>query len=67
MRLSGGMAAAMHSVGDDEILKNSFANYVFEHFEIAAYRASLVLAADGGFTQAIGLLRQSLREEESMA
>ena len=61
------MAAAMHSVADDEILKNSFANCAFEHFEIAAYRASLVLAEDGGFTQATVLLRQSLREEESMA
>jgi len=67
LSLSGGMAAMMHSVAGDEILKNSFANYAFEHFEIAAYRASLVLAEDGGFTQATGLLRQSLREEESMA
>ena len=67
LSLSGGMAAVMHSVAGDEILKNSFANYAFEHFEIAAYKASLVLAEDGGFAKATSLLQQSLAEEESMA
>lgn len=65
--LSGGMAAMVHTVAGDEILKNSFANYAFEHFEIAGYRSVLVLAEDGGFSQALPLLRQSLDEEEDMA
>lgn len=67
LSMSGGMAAMMHTVAGDEILKNSFANFAFEHFEIAAYRSLLVLADDGGFSGATSLLEQSLREEESMA
>jgi ferritin-like metal-binding protein YciE len=67
LSMSGGMAAVMHSVAGDEILKNSFANYAFEHFEIAAYKSLLTLAEDGGFTSATQLLNQSLTEEQNMA
>ena len=67
LSMSGGMAAVMHSVAGDEILKNSFANFAFEHFEIAAYRSLIVLAEDGGLSGATSLLGQSLSEEESMA
>ena len=67
LSMSGSMAAIAHSVAGDEILKNSFANYAFEHFEIAAYKSLLVLAEDGGFAQAAPLLQQSLGEEQSMA
>lgn len=67
LSMSGGMAAIVHSVAGDEILKNSYANYAFEHFEIAAYKSLLTLADDGGFGQATAALRQSLAEEEAMA
>ncbi len=67
LSMSGSMAAIAHSVAGDEIPKNSFANYAFEHFEIAAYKSLLVLAEDGGFTQAVPLLKKSLGEEQSMA
>jgi len=67
LSLSGSMAAIVHSVAGDEILKNSFANFAFEHFEIAGYTSLLTLAEDGGFTQAIPLLKQSLGEEQRMA
>ena len=67
LSLSGSMAAIMHSVAGDEIVKNSFANYAFEHFEIAAYKSLLTLADDGGFEQATAALRKSLAEEEAMA
>ena len=67
LSMSGGMAAMAHSVAGDEILKNSFANYAFEHFEIASYKSLLVLAEDGGFAQATPLLELSLGEEQSMA
>ncbi|WP_210359134.1 ferritin-like domain-containing protein [Sphingomonas beigongshangi] len=67
LSMSGGMAALGHSVAGDEIVKNSFANYAFEHFEIAAYKSLLVLAEDGGFAPATPLLKQSLGEEEAMA
>ncbi|WP_076072358.1 ferritin-like domain-containing protein [Sphingomonas montana] len=65
--LSGGLAAIAHTVAGDEILKNSFANYAFEHFEIAAYTSLLTLSEDAGFTQTTSLLQQSLGEEQSMA
>lgn len=67
LSLSGSMAALTHSVAGDEIVKNSFANYAFEHFEIAAYKALLVLAEDGGFANAAPLLAPSLGEEQAMA
>ena len=67
LSMSGGMAALGHSVAGDEILKNSFANYAFEHFEIASYKSVITLAGDGGFASAATSLQQSLREEESMA
>lgn len=67
LSLSGGMAAMTHSLAGDEIVKNSFANYAFEHFEIAAYRSLLTLAEDGGFARARGPLDQSLHEEQAMA
>ncbi|OWK32225.1 ferritin-like domain-containing protein [Sphingomonas mucosissima] len=67
LSMSGTMAALAHSVAGDEIIKNSFANYAFEHFEIAAYKSLLVMAEDGGFTNATPALKQSLGEEEDMA
>jgi len=67
LSMSGGMAAIAHSVAGDEIVKNSFANYAFEHFEIAAYKSLLVMAEDGGFAQATPLLKLSLKEEQDMA
>jgi ferritin-like metal-binding protein YciE len=67
LSMSGGMAALAHTVAGDEIIKNSFANYAFEHFEIASYKSLLVLAEDGGFARALPLLEQSLSEEVNMA
>lgn len=67
LSFSGTMAALAHTPAGDEIVKNSFANYAFEHFEIAAYKSLLVLGEDGGFTTALTGLRQSLGEEQSMA
>jgi len=67
LSLSGSMAAIVHTVAGDEILKNSFANYAFEHFEIAAYKSLLTLAEDCGLSQTTALLQQSLQEEQSMA
>ncbi len=67
LSMSGGMAAIAHSVAGDEIVKNSFANYAFEHFEITAYKSLLTMAEDGGFASATPLLQQSLTEEQAMA
>ena len=61
------MAAMGHAVAGDEILKNSFANFAFENYEIATYSALLVLADAGQLHQAKTALQQSRSEEEAMA
>jgi ferritin-like metal-binding protein YciE len=65
--LMGNMAALAHAPMQDEILKNSMANYAFEHFEIASYKSLLVLAEIAGDAGSPTALRQSLQEEERMA
>jgi ferritin-like metal-binding protein YciE len=67
MSLLGNMAAMSHAVASDEVLKNTFANYAFEHYEIAAYKSLIALANDLGLTNTIALLKTSLDEEEKMA
>jgi ferritin-like metal-binding protein YciE len=51
LSVMGRMAAMGHTMADDEILKNSFANFAFENFEIAAYNSLLTLADAGGLAQ----------------
>ncbi|WP_424137938.1 ferritin-like domain-containing protein [Roseomonas chloroacetimidivorans] len=63
----GNMAAMAHGIAPDEILKNSLANYAFEHFEIASYKSLLTLADLAGDTRSPAALQESLREEERMA
>ena len=65
--LSGNMAALAHMPMSDEILKNTFANYAFEHFEIASYRSLIALAEAVGDAQSIPVLKESLAEEEKTA
>ena len=67
MSFVGNLAAMMHAPASDEVVKNSLANYAFEHYEIAGYRALLALAEEFQHGSAVRLLTQSLREEEAMA
>jgi ferritin-like metal-binding protein YciE len=67
LSMAGGMAALGHSAASDEILKNSFANYAFENFEISAYKSLRTMAELGGFANAISVIEQNLSEEEAMA
>jgi len=67
MGFMANMQTLGHAVADDEILKNTFANMAFENFEIASYKSLIAMAEVYGQTQAIGLLQQSLQEEERMA
>src|SRR6195952_813631 len=60
----GNVAAALHTPAADEVLKNTFANYAFEHQEIAAYTSLIAMAERVGDTASIGPLQQSLAEEE---
>lgn len=62
----GNIAAMGHSMAGDEILKNSFANYAFESFEVAAYTSLIAMAQHVGDQQAIAALEQNLREEVAM-
>ena len=67
MSLVGNMAALTHTIAPDEVIKNTFANYAFEHFEIASYKSLMTMAnavGQGGMTSA---LQQSLSEEIDMA
>jgi ferritin-like metal-binding protein YciE len=63
----GNVAAALHTPASDEVLKNTFANFAFEHQEIAAYTSLIAMAEVVGDTGAVPALRQSLSEEEAMA
>lgn len=67
LSLGGNLAALAHTVAGDEILKNSFANYAFENFEAASYRALITMAEMGSFGSAVAPLRQTLEEERAMA
>jgi ferritin-like metal-binding protein YciE len=67
LSLSGGLAALGHSVAGDEIVKNSLANFAFENFEIAAYKALMIMADHGGFGTATLVLQTNLQEEIEMA
>ena len=63
----GNLASLMHAPAQDEIIKNTFANYAFEHYEMAAYKSLITMSEQVGNTGAIPLLKQSLSEEVSMA
>lgn len=67
LSLAGNMAALMHTVAPDEVVKNTFANYAFEHFEIASYKSLLTLSDAVGRGSDQTALKQSLSEELDMA
>jgi ferritin-like metal-binding protein YciE len=64
--VAASVMAVAHSMAGDEILKNTFANNAFEHFEIAAYKSLLVLCPEE-MARARSQLEASLKEEERMA
>jgi len=65
--LVGNLAALGHVFAPDEILKNSFANFAFENFEIASYRSLITVGETGGFGSALPMLQLTLDEELAMA
>jgi Uncharacterized protein conserved in bacteria len=67
LSMGGAMAAIGHTFAPDEIVKNSFADFAFENYEIAAYKSLLCLAEEAGVRSAIDPLRQNLEEEQAMA
>jgi ferritin-like metal-binding protein YciE len=67
LSFTGSMAAMGHTMAGDEILKNSYANFAFENFEIAAYKSLLILAELGGHGPVTAALLANLKEEQAMA
>lgn len=63
----GNIAAMAHMPASDEIIKNTLANYMFEHFEIAAYKSLITMAEYLGDAKAVVAAKESLGEEERMA
>lgn len=63
----GNLAALAHTSASDEILKNILANYMFEHFEIAAYKSLITMSEFLNHAVGTAAARTSLREEEEMA
>lgn len=67
LTISGNLAAIAHTFAPDEILKNSFANFAFENFEIASYKGLITVAEIGDYANAIPHLTKTLQEEQAMA
>jgi ferritin-like metal-binding protein YciE len=67
LQIMGNVAAMTHAVAQDEVVKNTLANYAFEHMEIATYRSLLTMADVVGDNAHPRLLQQSLDEEIRMA
>jgi ferritin-like metal-binding protein YciE len=65
--LVGNLAALGHTFAPDAILKNSMANFAFENYEVASYKALIAVAESGGFSSAVPLLKATLKEELAMA
>jgi ferritin-like metal-binding protein YciE len=65
--IGGNFAALSHSTASDEIIKNTLANYMFEHFEIASYKSLATMAEFVGHAPGIAAAQANLREEEVMA
>ncbi len=65
--LVGNFAALGHVPMQDEVLKNTFSNYAFEHMEIAAYTSLIAMADAVGDSEAVPVLKQSLEEEVATA
>jgi ferritin-like metal-binding protein YciE len=64
-KLAGNVQAIVHAVAGDEVLKDLFALYAFEHFEQAAYRSLIAMAEDVGEPNVAQTCREILRQEEA--
>ena len=67
LSLLGTLTATSNAMGEDEILKNMFSNYAFEHYELATYKSLVRMAQELGLEEAKSLLGASRSEEQKMA
>jgi ferritin-like metal-binding protein YciE len=63
----GNMAAMAHTVAEDEILKNTFANKRSKTSKSTAYKSLLAMCDSAGAAACKSPLEANLREEETMA
>ena len=66
-KLAGNLQAMAHAVAGDEVLKDMFALFAFEHFEIASYRSLIAMAEGVGETSVVQTCQTILRQEEATA
>jgi ferritin-like metal-binding protein YciE len=67
LSIMGNLAAMGHAATQDEVIKNSLANFAFENYEVATYRSLLTMAEVAGDPSGPRLLQESLKEEMDMA
>jgi len=67
MGLAQNMQMMMHAAAGDEVIKNSFAGFAFEHFEIAAYSALAIIAQAAGESEIAQMANDICQQEQEMA
>ena len=60
------MAGFAHAFASDEVLKNVLAAVGFKAYEIGSYKVLVALAEAVGATDDVGVLTQSMQEEQEM-
>ena len=65
MKLTGNLQAMFHASAGDEVLKDLFALYAFEHFEQASYLSLITMAEECGEAEVASTCRQILQQEEA--
>lgn len=65
MKLAGNLQAMTHALAGDEVLKDLFALFAFEHFEQASYRSLIAMAEEVGEASVAQTCREILRQEEA--
>ena len=63
-KLAANLQGMAHMTAGDEVLKNAFALFAFEHFEQASYRSLIVMAEAAGESGIAQTCREILRQEE---
>lgn len=64
-KLVGNLQSLLHASASDEVLKNLFTLYAFEHFEVASYTSLIAMAEATGEMEVAQTCREILRQEEA--
>ena len=67
LKAGANFAAGLHSLTEDEVIKNSITSYAFEHFEIAAYTSLIAAGKAYDNSRVVDVCQQNLKEEQAMA